>query len=137
VVFERPNRGHHDAGIRAKARLAALDIDELLGAKVRTKAGLSHNKVSQLERRLGGHDRIAAMGDVGKWAPMHKRGIVLERLDQIGFQRIPQQHRHRPVRLQVTGTDGLLLSRVADDDVANAFLEIMKRRGQTENRHHL
>ena len=53
------------------------------------------------------------MGDVGKGAPVDQGRRSLQRLHQIGLDRILEQRRHGPRRLQVVGGDGLVLIGVA------------------------
>ncbi len=77
------------------------------------------------------------MGDVGEGAAMDEDRVVLERLHHVWHQRVLEQHGHGAVALDVAGADGLLVARVADDDVAEALLEILEVAGETEDRHHL
>ena len=81
--------------------LAALDVEELLGAEIGAEAGLGDHVVAELERRARRHHRVAAMGDVGERAAMDEGGIALQRLHQVGRQRVLEQHRHGAGRLQV------------------------------------
>ncbi len=76
------------------------------------------------------------MRDVGERAAVDERGIVLQRLHEIGLERVLQQHRHRAVHLEVRCAHRLLVARVADDDVAEAVLQVLQRSRETENRHH-
>ena len=77
------------------------------------------------------------MGDVGERAAVHERRVVLQRLHEIGFEGVLEQHRHGAVRLEVAGAHRLLVTRVRNDDVAQPLLEILQRRRQAENRHDL
>ncbi len=120
-----------------KPALAALDVDELLRAEVGAEAGLGHDVVGELQRGLRGDDRVAAVGDVGERPAVDEGRVVLQRLHQVGRERVLEQHRHRPVHLQVARAHRLLVARVADHDVAEALLQILQRGRQAEDRHHL
>ena len=124
MVLEGTQRRHHHRHVRPQARLAALDVDELLGAQIGAKAGLGHHVLAQLERSLGGGDGVATMGDVGKRTAMDDGWVVLQGLHQVGLDRIFEQRRHGTMCLQVTGANGCLLTGVANDDVAQALLEV-------------
>ena len=67
---------------------------------------------------------------------MDEGRVVLERLHQVGRQRVLEQHGHGAVRVQVAGRDRLLLAGVADHDIAQAVLQVLERGRQAENRHH-
>ena len=57
VHLERADRRDDDRSGWPDARQPALDVDELLEAHVRAKAGLGHDRVDQLERDAIGDDR--------------------------------------------------------------------------------
>ena len=120
-----------------QAGLAALDVDEFLGAEIGAEPGLGHHVVGELERGGGGDHGVAAVRDIGERSAMDERRIVLERLHQIGRQRILEQRRHRAVGLQIAGADRLLLAGVADDDLAQPLFQILEAGGQAEDRHDL
>ena len=101
VVLQRADGGHDHHRVGLQARLAALDVEELLGAQVGAEAGLGHHVVGQLQRRLRGDDGVAAVGDVGERAAVDERRVVLQRLHQVRLERVLQQHGHRAVGLQV------------------------------------
>ena len=66
VHLERAHGGDDDRRGRLEAGLAALDVEELLGAQVGAEAGLGDDVVGELQRRLGGEHRVAAVRDVGE-----------------------------------------------------------------------
>jgi hypothetical protein len=68
---------------------------------------------------------------------VHERWRTLERLHQVGCERVTQQSRHRARSAEVAGGDGLRRPRVTDDDVSDAALEVGPRLGETEDRHQL
>ena len=126
---------HHRVG--PQARLAALDVDELLRAEIGAEAGFGHDVVGELQRGLRRDHRVAAVRDVGERAAVDERRIVLQRLHEVGRERVLEQHGHRAVRLQVARAHRLLVARVADDDVAEALLQVLERGREAEDRHHL
>ena len=77
------------------------------------------------------------MRDIGEGATVHEGGGVLERLHQIGLEGILEEHRHGAIGIEVAGADGLLVAVVGDDDVAEAFLEVLERGREAEDRHNL
>ena len=77
------------------------------------------------------------MRDVRERAAMDEGGVVLQRLHQVGLHRLLEQHRHRPVRLDVPAQDRRPVAPVADDDVAQPPLQILQVRRQAQDRHHL
>ncbi len=77
------------------------------------------------------------MGDVGEGAAMHKGRVVLQRLHQVGLQRVLQEHDHGARRLEVLGEDGGLVLLVGDDDLADAALEVLDRGREAEDGHDL
>ena len=76
------------------------------------------------------------MRDVRKRTAMHEHRVILERLYQIGFDRVLQHRRHGALRLQIARTYGRACARRPDNDVGEPPLEIRNGRRQTEDRHH-
>ena len=137
VHLQRANGGDDDRCGRRQARLAALDVEELLGAEIGTEAGFGHDVVDELQRGLGRQHRVAAVRDVGERSAVDEYGVVLQRLHQIGHQRVLEEDGHGAIALQLLGGDRLPLAGVADDDVADALLEILQVIGEAEDRHDL
>ena len=77
------------------------------------------------------------MGNIGEGTAVDKRRRTLERLHQIGLERVLEQGRHGTLSLKVTGADGLAGIAVADDDLAQALLEVIDARGQAQDCHDL
>ena len=77
------------------------------------------------------------MRDVGERAAVNERRRAFQRLHQIRCDRVLEQRRHGAVALQLARAHRLTLARVADDDVAEARLEIFEVLGEAEDRHHL
>ena len=77
------------------------------------------------------------MRDIGERAAMDEDRVVLDRLHQVWRDRILQQRRHRPRRLDVGGEHRFALAGLADDDVAEPPLQILQVGRQAEGRHHL
>ena len=137
VVLKRTSgRDDHD-GAGANARHAALDVEELLGTQIGTEAGLGNGNIAKTHSHTRGHDGVAAVGDIGEGTAVDKRGRTLERLHQIGLERILEQCGHGTLGLKVAGTDGLAGKAIADDNLAQAFLEVADARRQAQNCHDL
>ena len=77
------------------------------------------------------------MGDIGEGTAVDKRRRALERLHQIGLERILEQCGHSSLGLKVAGADGLAGIAIADNDLAQALLKIADARGQAQDRHDL
>ena len=136
VHLQSADRRDDDDGGRCDAGLAALDVEEFLGAEVGTEAGFRHHVIGKLQSRFRRQHRIATMRDVGERPAVDEDGIVLERLHEVRRQRILQQNRHGAVTFQLAGADRLLVSRIGDDDVAEAVLEVLQIFRQAEDGHH-
>ena len=137
VVLQRAHRRDDDRRARLQAGLAALDVDELLGAEVRAETGLGHDVVGELQRALRRDHGVAAVRDVRERTAVQEGRIVLERLHEVGLEGVLEEHRHRTVGLEIARADRRLVARVADHDVAEPLLEIRQRRREAEDRHHL
>ena len=70
IIFERADGGDDHRGGGPETGLAALDVEELLGAEIGAEAGLGDDIVGQAQGRLGRDHRIAAMGDIAERAAM-------------------------------------------------------------------
>ena len=137
VVLQRTSgRNDHD-GAGANARHAALNVEELLGTQIGTEAGLGNGDIAKAHRHTRGHDRVAAVGNVGEGTAVDKRGRALERLHQVGLERVLKQRGHGTLGLKVAGTDGLAGKAIADDNLAQALLEIADARRQAQDCHDL
>ena len=77
------------------------------------------------------------MGDVGERPAVHEGGRALERLDEVGLERVFEQRRHGTVGLEVARGDRLVVVGVADDDAREALLEVVDGSRQAEDRHDL
>jgi hypothetical protein len=120
---------------RPQARLAALDVHELLGPEVGAEPGLGDDVVRELQRRARRHHRVAAMRDVGERSAVDERRVVFQRLHQVWRERVLQHGRHRAVGLEVARQDRLLVARAADDDPAQPVLEVPEAGREAEDRH--
>ena len=118
VHLQRPDGRDQDHRVGNQAGVAALDVEELLGAQVGGEAGLGHAVVGQLEGQLGGLHRVAAVGDVGEGAAVDDGGRVLERLDEVRHEGVLEQDRHGAGHLEVGRGDRLPVLVEAHDDAA-------------------
>ncbi len=101
--LERPHRGDDHRRVGPEPGHAALDVEELLGPQIGAEAGLGDRVVAELQPGAGGDHRVAAVGDVGERPAVDEGRVALERLHQVGLQRVLEQHRHRPVGVEVGG----------------------------------
>jgi hypothetical protein len=108
VHLQRPDGGddHRRRGLQAGAR--HLMSKNFLGPEIGAEARLRDHVIGELQRRLGGDDGIAAMGDVGERAAMDEGRVVFQRLHQVGLHRLHQQHGHGAVGLQVARVTAVL-----------------------------
>ena len=135
VKFQGANgRNDHDGG-RPQTGLAALDVDELLRAQIGAEARLGHHVIGEFQCRGGREHRIAAVRDIGKRPAVDEGRIVFQCLHQVGLQGLLEQNRHRPLSLEIARVNGRKVAAVADDDVAEAFLQVDEALGKTKDRH--
>ena len=137
VVLQGADGGHDDHSAGLKTGHAALDVQELLCAQVCAEARLGHNIVAQLEGDAGGHDGVAAVGDVGEGTAVDKGRGTLQGLDQVGFEGILQQGGHGPGCLQIASGHGLVVVGIGHDHAAETFLQVGDGGSQTQHCHDL
>ena len=137
VVLERPDGGDEHRGGGVETGLAALDVEELLRPEVGAEARLGDDDVAEPQRRPRRDDRVAAVGDVGEGPAVDEGGVVLERLHEVRQDRLGEQHRHRPVGLEVARRHRPPVAGLADDDGAEPALEVGAVGREAEDRHHL
>ena len=68
---------------------------------------------------------------------MHECGGSFERLNQIRLQRILQKRSHSAFSMKVMGGNGLIVAGVANNDAAQACLQVGDGGCQAENGHNL
>ena len=68
---------------------------------------------------------------------MHQARIIFHRLHEIRLQCVLEQRRHCTVGIEITYRDGFVVTRIADDDVAETILEVLEVGGQAEDGHDL
>ncbi|MCY1298205.1 hypothetical protein D9M70_476790 [compost metagenome] len=137
IHLDRSDGGDDHRGIGLQPRLAALDVEEFFCTEIGAEAGFRHDIVGELQRRRRRDHRIAAMRDVGEGTAMHEGRIVFQCLHQVRLHRVLEQHRHRAIGLDVTRKHRALVASVADDDIAEALLEILQIGCQAEDGHDL
>ena len=137
VVLKSAGSGDDHDSAGANARHAALDVEELLGTQVGAETGLGNRDVAKAHGHAGGHDGVAAVGDIGEGTAVDKRRRALECLNQVGFERVLEQSRHGTLGLKVACADGLAGIAVADNNLAQALLKIVDARGQAQDCHDL
>ena len=137
VVFQRLDGCDEHDGVRVYPRGAALDIEELLGSEVGAEARLRNDVIRELERKLCRADGVAAVRDVRERAAVDYAGRIFERLNEVRFERVLEQHGHRAVGLQVARADEPAASVIRDYNVAEAAFEVHQIGREAKNRHDL
>ena len=137
VALEGTDSGHQHAGAGGDAGIAALDIQELLGTQICTEACLRDDVIGQREAELGGHDAVAAVGNVGKGAAVDDGGVVFQRLNEVRVKGILEQRGHGTGGTDVASRDGLAFVGVGADDLRQPLLQVGDAGGQAEDRHDL
>ena len=135
VHLECADCGNQHHAIGREPGLPAFDIDEFLAAEIGAKTGFGNHIVGEFERGRGRQHRIAAVCNIGERAPVNEGRRALQRLHQIGRDRLLEQRGHGAMRLEVASAHGLSVACIADNDIAEAFLEIVEILGKAENRH--
>ena len=136
VALEGAHGGHQHAGAGCDAGIAALDVQELLGAQVGTETGLGDGVVGQRQAQLGGQHAVAAVGNVGKGAAVVAGGVVLQGLDEVRVQGILQQGGHGTGGTDLTGGHRLAVVGVGTHDPGQTLLQVGDAGGQAEDGHH-
>jgi hypothetical protein len=75
------------------------------------------------------------MRDIGERPAVDQRGRPLERLDEVGLDRLREQHRHRAVGLKVLGGHRATIARIGDDDPPQPRFEIVEIGREAQDRH--
>ncbi len=135
VHLESADRRHHDRGVGPEPALAALDVEELLRAHVRTEAGLGAGDLARGEREPVGQDRVVSVSNVRERAAVDEGRPAFERLQQVRFDGVDEQHSHRAGALQVFGRDPPPVERGGDDHPAEAPPQILQVGCEREDRH--
>ncbi len=135
--FQGANGGDHHGAGRLQAGGATFDVEEFFAAQIGAEAGLGNHDVGQFQAEAGGHDRVAAVCDVGERAAMDQRGGAFQGLHKIRGDGVLQQDGHRAVGFQVGGGDVLAVAGLADDHLAQPRLQFGQVLRQAENRHDL
>ena len=110
MILQRADGGDDHHGVGMESAGAALDVQEFLSAQVCGKAGLGHSVLAQLERRLRGLDGVTAVCNVCKRTSVDEGGSPLQSLNQVGLNGILQNGSHGAFRLQVMGSDRLIVA---------------------------
>ena len=122
---------------RDQARVAALDVHELLHADVGAEAGFGDDVIGQFEGDLVGDDGAIAVGDVGKRSGVHEGGRALQGLHQVGLDGVLHQDGQRAGHAQVLGGDRFALLVGAKDHAAKALAHVCQAGGQGQDGHDL
>ena len=136
IHLQRAHRRNDHGSGGLQPGLAAFDVEELLRAEIRAEPRLGHHIIGQPQSGARRDHRIAAMRNIGERPAMDERRRALQRLDEVGLDRLRQQHRHRAIRLEVARRHRLLAPRIGDDDPPEPCLQIVQIARQAQDRHH-
>ena len=135
VVLERANSRDNHNCIGLQIRQAALDVEEFLGTKIGTETGFRNGVIAQRHGHARSDDRIAAVGDVREGTAVNECRRTLKRLHKVRLQRVFQECAHGTLSIQLASGDGLVGTRVANDNAGQALFEVGNARSQAENSH--
>jgi hypothetical protein len=82
-------------------------------------------------------ERVRPVGDVGERATVNERGRTLDGLDHVGLERLLQEERRRPRRVDVLDGHRVAVPVVGDDDAGHPLAEVGDAVGETQDGHHL
>ena len=135
VPLEGLGRGdeHHRGG--GEARGAALDVEELFGAEVRAEARFRDGVVAELERGARGDDRVAAVGDVRKGAPVHEGGVPFDRLHEVGLYGVLEERDEGARAAEFLHRAGRAVAAQTHDDAVDAVAKVREVGREAEDRH--
>ena len=137
VHLERAHGRDQHRGVGAHAALAALDVEELLGAHVGAEARLGHDVVGQAGRHAVRDHAAVAVGDVREGSRVHEYRGALGGLNESRIDRIAQHRSHRAGHLEVFGRDRLAGQARADADATQARAQVAEVLGERQDRHDL
>ena len=137
VMLKGPDRGHDHHGIGGETRLPALDVQELFRTQIRAKARLRHHIIPQLKCQPGGHDAVAAVGNIGKRPAVDEGGGMLQRLYQIGLDGVFQQGSHGSLSLELSRRHRIARPAVPHHNGGEPFFKIGQTVCQTQDGHDL
>ena len=119
--LQRTYCSYQHAGVRSQACLTAFDVEEFFCAQVSAESGFRNGEVCQPQGRAGGHNAVAAVGDVGKGTAVDDGRHVFQGLYQVRFYRILQQGRHGAGCVQVFRRYGLSVIVIGNYDLFQPF----------------
>ncbi|CAB4852479.1 unannotated protein [freshwater metagenome] len=137
VRLQRTHRGHEHRRVGHHARVAALDVEETLGAHVGAEAGFGDEVLAAADTDEVADDGAVAVSDVAERASVHDDRSVLQRLQQVRLQGLAHDDGHRASTLELLGSDGFAGRVVADDDATHTSAQVVHRVGEREDGHHL
>ena len=129
-------RCRYDNGqFRGQARFAAFDVEEFFRTEIRAEAGFGDDVIAVGQGHLGRQHGVAAVGDVGERAAVDEGRGIFGGLHQVGKQGVLQQDSDGACDAHVVHRERLAVISVAQQDIADAALQIVDVGGQAEDRH--
>src|SRR5829696_6237068 len=136
VDFQRPHRSHEHRRVGLQSRVAALDVEEPLGAHVRTEARLGYEVIAAANADQVCHNRGVAGGDVAEGTGVYQSRGILQRLHQVRLYSLLHDHGHGARCSQVFGRDGVPFGVVSDHDAPQPPSEVLQRGRERQDCHH-
>ena len=137
MVFQSSDSCYKNYRIRFQTCHATFDIQEFLCTQIRTKTGFRNRIIPQFHCHPGSGNRVASMGNIGKWTAMNKGRCCFQGLNQIRFEGIFQQGSHCSLCLKLSGCDRFVVIGITDNDPGKSLLEVIDIASQTKDCHDL
>ena len=137
VHLQRQSRSHKHGQIWLQARLTALDIEELLGTKVSTKARLCDGIVRPRHSHTGCNNRVTAVCDIRKWASVNNHWMVLGCLHEVWIDSILQECYNRSRNTQVLNCKWSIIVAHTQNDAADASIQVVDIACKAQDSHNL
>ena len=126
VHLERTYGCDDNDRIRCESAKTALDVEELLRAKICAEAGLRDNVIRKLEGGAGCDQGVTAMGDIRERSAMHEYRRMFEGLYKVRLNRILHDDSCRAVGFDIPDGDRLVVIGVGNDTAGNTLAEILE-----------
>jgi hypothetical protein len=114
----------HHRRIRSHLRNTTFDIDEFFEAQIRAEPRLRNNIIRRTRRHPIGQYGTISMGNVAKRSRMDESGCILNRLEQVRFDGIPNQESHGASRFKGLCCDRMTVRCFRHDDPADPIAHV-------------
>ena len=124
VVLKSTNGCYQNNSRWSKTGSSTLNVQELLGTKVCTKAGLGNNIISKTKSGFCCLNGIATVSNVGKRTAVDKSRCVLKRLHQVRLNSIFEQCCHSTLCVDITDGNRLAIVGVGNNHSSQALFKV-------------